>query len=82
MNSGSSAPSASSAPAAPPGLTRRVPNSAAHPAHEQPRRSSVKRRRTMSEPAEEQVVAANLTAEDGMVVEDAIPAAEVTKHAH
>ena len=67
------------APAAPLGLTRLFPNGAARPAHEQPRRSSVKRRRTMSEPTEEQVVAANLTAEDGMVVEDAIPAAEVSK---
>jgi len=79
MNSGSSAPSMTSAPAAPPGLTRRVPNNAARKAHEQPRCSSVKRRRTMSEPAEEQVVAANLTAEEDMVVEDAIPTAEVNQ---
>ena len=33
----------------------------------------------MSEPAEEQVVAADLTAEDGMVVEDAAPAKEVAQ---
>jgi len=79
LNSGSSASVASSPPAAPPGLTRHAPRSVARPVDEQPRRSSVKRQRTMSEPAEEQVVAANLMAEDGMVVEDAIPAAEVSQ---
>ncbi|EDR05271.1 uncharacterized protein LACBIDRAFT_329992 [Laccaria bicolor S238N-H82] len=79
LNSGSSAPSTSSAPAAPPGLMCHAPNSAAHPAHKQPQCSSVKRQRTMSEPTEEQVVTANLMAEDGMVVEDTIPATEVSK---
>jgi len=79
VNSGGSAPGVSSAPAAPPGLTCHAPNSAAHLAHEQPWQSSVKRQRTMSKPAEEQVVAANLMAEDGMVVEDAVPAAEVSQ---
>ena len=76
---GSSLPIASSAPASPPGLTHCVPKNVARPTDEQPRRSSVKRRRTMSEPTEEQVVAANLTVEDGMAVEDAVPAKEVAQ---
>ena len=79
MGSGSSTPSTSLAPAAPPGLPPRMSKSAARLDNGQPRRSSVKRQRTMSEPAEEQVIAANLTAEDDMVVEDTNPAEKVAK---
>ncbi|KIJ95502.1 hypothetical protein K443DRAFT_11320, partial [Laccaria amethystina LaAM-08-1] len=77
-SSGGPTPSASSTPAAPPGLLPHAPKSTPRQVDEQ-RRSSVKRQRTMSEPAEEQVVAANLTAEVDMVVEDAIPAVEVNQ---
>ncbi|KIK04137.1 hypothetical protein K443DRAFT_130973 [Laccaria amethystina LaAM-08-1] len=63
----------------PPGLPPCILKSVAHVDNEQPQQSSVKWQRTMSEPAEEQVVAANLTAEDGMVVEDAAPATEVSQ---
>ena len=55
MGSGSSTPSTSLAPAAPPGLPPRMSKSAARLDNGQPRRSSVKWQRTMSEPAEEQL---------------------------
>jgi hypothetical protein len=53
-SSGGPTPSASSTPAAPPGLLPHAPKSTPRQVDEQ-RRSSVKRQRTMSEPAEEQV---------------------------
>ena len=79
LSSGASTPNTSSTPAAPPGLPPWARKSTARLGDEQQRPSSVKQQRTMSEPAEEQVVAANLTAVDDMVVEGAIPAVEVNQ---